>query len=598
MQIPYDEIFYTNNGNYPYEIIGEVHGRRKPTVTIRFLNTGYECDRELRDVLRGKVKDPYEKTIFGVACKGITICKKGTIAAIIYSIWINLVSRIYNPENKSYITDHENGRTREMKEEWLCFDNFYEYIISNKDYVNKLNENLNGNGDWKFVHKDTSNKSVNHLYYDESTTEMISKDEMSLRIIKNNKENKSTSSKYIGVNKTSAGNYTIRISNENWRDGIISMAFTNEDAAAIVANYYFRLFGRPEYQNKIDTDMTFQEAMSYRFKPKKNELMYHTVDNSIPYDENEANKEKAKIEDATTKAKNKKERIHESYLKRRASFKEAIKDGIPFNVRLKSKKYGYYKILNIVNPYPNNNPIVRIKFELTGTERDVELCSAVNGTARDPYYPVVCGFGYTGERIVDHKDPIIGTLYNRWKLMIERCYSPKSNMFPYYGGIGITIDPRWAYFWNYYEDMVNKPGFSEFAKDPSKWDIDKDYLQQDVPMNMRVYSNETTCFMPTENNLYYKILESKEVGKFPYVGVRSDSHNCGYFVSDIVNPKTGLRERTQKFLTPEAAATVYDFYAHMYYNRPSVNNTGMTVEEAIKQSCNYGKKKMYTLINK
>jgi hypothetical protein len=41
--------------------------------------------------------------------------------------------------------------------------------------------------------------------------------------------------------------------------------------------------------------------------------------------------------------------------------------------------------------------------------------------------------------------------------MIERCTSPGYHHWQDYGGRGITVDPRWMTFENFYADMGERP---------------------------------------------------------------------------------------------------------------------------------------------
>jgi hypothetical protein len=47
--------------------------------------------------------------------------------------------------------------------------------------------------------------------------------------------------------------------------------------------------------------------------------------------------------------------------------------------------------------------------------------------------------------------------YISWRKMKERCLNPNAHNYIYYGGRGITIDPRWLKFENFYADMGPKP---------------------------------------------------------------------------------------------------------------------------------------------
>lgn len=47
--------------------------------------------------------------------------------------------------------------------------------------------------------------------------------------------------------------------------------------------------------------------------------------------------------------------------------------------------------------------------------------------------------------------------YQTWADMKIRCNNPQHKSYPHYGGRGITYDPRWEIFSNFFEDMGEKP---------------------------------------------------------------------------------------------------------------------------------------------
>lgn len=49
-------------------------------------------------------------------------------------------------------------------------------------------------------------------------------------------------------------------------------------------------------------------------------------------------------------------------------------------------------------------------------------------------------------------------LYNVWSGMLHRCYNPKRENYPYYGGRGIKVCDRWRKsFTNFLADMGERP---------------------------------------------------------------------------------------------------------------------------------------------
>lgn len=47
--------------------------------------------------------------------------------------------------------------------------------------------------------------------------------------------------------------------------------------------------------------------------------------------------------------------------------------------------------------------------------------------------------------------------YNIWSKMRQRCQNPKNPAYADYGGRGITVDPSWESFENFYADMGPRP---------------------------------------------------------------------------------------------------------------------------------------------
>jgi hypothetical protein len=55
-------------------------------------------------------------------------------------------------------------------------------------------------------------------------------------------------------------------------------------------------------------------------------------------------------------------------------------------------------------------------------------------------------------------------LYKTWTNMLNRCNNPNSSKFKYYGGRGISVCGRWLDFFNFLQDMGEKPS-SEYTLD-------------------------------------------------------------------------------------------------------------------------------------
>lgn len=87
---------------------------------VKFLNTGTEKTVRGHQITSGCVRDPYAKTVCGVACVG-NIKTKGKYKPF-YSVWHDMINRCYNPNNKR-AKAYANVT---VDERWLVFKNFYE----------------------------------------------------------------------------------------------------------------------------------------------------------------------------------------------------------------------------------------------------------------------------------------------------------------------------------------------------------------------------------------------------------------------------------------------------------------------------------------
>jgi hypothetical protein len=81
-------------------------------------------------------------------------------------------------------------------------------------------------------------------------------------------------------------------------------------------------------------------------------------------------------------------------------------------------------------------------------------------------------------------------IYQTWNRMLSRCYNPKIDRYPNYGGRGIKVCERWKKFVNFYADMGDRPSKNHSI---GRIDNDGDY----EPGNVRWELEEEQIFNKT-----------------------------------------------------------------------------------------------------
>jgi hypothetical protein len=56
-----------------------------------------------------------------------------------------------------------------------------------------------------------------------------------------------------------------------------------------------------------------------------------------------------------------------------------------------------------------------------------------------------------------HGEAHVTAEYRIWQAMKNRCLNPATQDYSYYGGRGVTIDPRWMRYENFLADMGRRP---------------------------------------------------------------------------------------------------------------------------------------------
>lgn len=221
------------------------------------------------------------------------------------------------------------------------------------------------------------------------------------------------------------------------------------------------------------------------------------------------------------------------------------------------------------------NSKYKIKFINTGYETIVSSAAILGGRVKDKYVPNIAGVGFLGSFEGKVTDKQVMPFYSSWNDMMNRCYNVTDKDYPIYGALGITVDPRWYNFGNFFEDSKTLPGYENKLREPTMYNLDKDYLQQDVPDNQKVYSKDTCVWLSrydntvlmgkkSYNNLYYGVIQS-ESGNYV---ARFNHKHIGTFNNAIAAANAYNHVRRISCMGTQKYRTI-DMYNDVPYMSPS-----------------------------
>ena len=256
-----------------------------------------------------------------------------------------------------------------------------------------------------------------------------------------------------------------------------------------------------------------------------------------------------------------------------------------------TNSYGDFYVVERVNKKIKNNHIsvyYKIKFIETGYEKIVKGSEIRSMSIRDPYHISIYGVACKG---VTPPISQLGNEYAIWHCGISRCYNEKDSSYPRYGALGVRFSDEWLTFENFLRDLPYLEGYDLWKVNPNKYDLDKDKLQMHLPINQRVYSKYTCCFISKSEN---RIYTSQGHGEYSqYNGVSYDKRRNKYSAGIKVDRKT---INLGRFTNEEAAATVYDYYARHLGDRV-LNNTDMDYDTALSYRDKKKNKYIYKVLH-
>ena len=264
----------------------------------------------------------------------------------------------------------------------------------------------------------------------------------------------------------------------------------------------------------------------------------------------------------------------------------------------KSNFCGYFKILrklDIIISKTNDQPYddyYLIQFLNTGYITEASRSAISNGKVKDRYLPSVANVGYIGN-INKITDPNIFQYYKIWNDIINRCYNVSDHDYKYYGALGISVDESWFCFEKFLFDIKNIRGFELKLKYPDIYQLDKDYLQLNIPKSQRVYSKETCIWLSKYDNIiimnrdnptstgyfgvsymynsYYARLSNKKIGRYSNIIAAANRFNHEY-LKNIGPFNNAYVLNNVPYMTPEEV----EKYSIERYAQVKYNNVGST----------------------
>ena len=109
--------------------------------------------------------------------------------------------------------------------------------------------------------------------------------------------------------------------------------------------------------------------------------------------------------------------------------------------------------------------------------------AGINKKDPDIFKRVIANIGYRG--CISFKP--YEKEYVIWKNILYRCYWPNSNLYEYYGALGVTVDPRWHCFEFFLYDIFNTRNYDIFRDSRRVYDMDLS-KQMKLPPNERCYA--------------------------------------------------------------------------------------------------------------
>ena len=166
---------------------------------------------------------------------------------------------------------------------------------------------------------------------------------------------------------------------------------------------------------------------------------------------------------------------------------------------------------------------------------------------------------------------------------MNRCYNSDAVEYQGYGLLGVRVCDLWHEFNGFLASVRLVRNYESFYYHPQDYQIDKDYLQLELPISERVYSPYTCIFLHKFDNTNLALMQKNTNNEFFGVKVLKENQFKVHFIINGKDTSFGI------YSNIIAAANIYNHYYiqfGMYHQIPLINhldpNQIMTYDESIK----------------
>lgn len=128
--------------------------------------------------------------------------------------------------------------------------------------------------------------------------------------------------------------------------------------------------------------------------------------------------------------------------------------------------------------------------------------------------------------------------YAVWNNMMNRCRHPQHPSYKWYGQLGIKVCERWHDFWNFLEDMGERPEGMELGRKDTSKDYSKDNCRWTTKTS-NIRNRKNTRNVELEGQVV-NFMEACNLNGFNY-GVVSRRVSAGWDLEDAINRPVGVR---------------------------------------------------------